>query len=508
MKNFQLIKYSLIVFTGIIILLNILSDRFFLRLDVTEDNRYTLSEATKDILRDLQEPVTIKAYFSEELPPQLLQARKEFTDLLVEYARRSNGMVMYEFIDPSGDEAMEMEVQQAGVPPFQVQVRNNDKFEATVVYMGAVIQMGESQPEVIPQILENMPLEYYLTSAIKKVSVVEKPGIAFLQGHGEPGPQAFAQALQQLDVLYQTDFISLSDTADALAPYNTLAIVAPTDSFPASHLRQLDNFLAKGNNLFIAINRVQADLQNGFGSSVNTGLEAWLASKGVNVENAFLTDANCGRVGVMQNMGGFRMQQQIPFPYIPIIKNFNPDHPVSKGIEQAIFAFMSPVDVSVDSSISVTTLAYSSDNSGTASAPAYFNVQKNWTEVDFPRKNLPVAVALQGDLDGNIPSKMIVFGDGDFAVNTSGQQGQQINPDNISLLTNSIDWLTDETGLINLRTKEVTSRPIKDLEDGKKAFLKWLNFLLPIIIILLIGLIRWQRQNMKRIKRMQPNYVK
>mgnify|MGYP006312770221 CR=1 FL=1 len=154
MKNIQIIKYSILLLTGIIILVNILSAKFFVRLDVTEDDRYTLSDATKEILKDLQQPVTIKAYFSEEMPPRLEQIKKEFTDLLVEYARRSDGMVMYEFINPSESEEIANEAQQAGIPPTQVQVRNNDKFEAMVVYLGAVIQMGESNPEVIPQVLE------------------------------------------------------------------------------------------------------------------------------------------------------------------------------------------------------------------------------------------------------------------------------------------------------------------------------------------------------------------
>jgi len=508
MKNFQVIKYSVLLLTGIIILLNVLSGRFFVRLDVTQDDRYTLSDATKDVLQGLQEPVTIKAYFTKELPPQLMRAKQEFSDLLVEYARRSNGMIMYEFIDPSENEQLEAEAQQAGIPPLQAQVRNNDKFEAMVVYLGAIIQMGESAPETIPQILENMPLEYYLTSAIKKVSITDKPSIAFLQGHGEPGPQAFQQARQQLDVLYQTDFITLTDTTNVLEDYNTLAIIAPTDSFPASHLQQIDNFLASGNNLMVALNRVDADLQNGMGIGLTTGLEGWLAEKGIIVENSFLTDANCGRVSVMQNMGGFRVQQQIPFPYIPIIKNFNADHPISKGIEEAIFSFLSPISVTADSSVTVTTLAYSSDNSGSASVPTYFNPQRNWTDSDFPRKNLAIAAAIEGNLAGSIPSRMVVFGDGDFAVNTGGQENQQMNPDNVSLLTNSIDWLADETGLIELRTKEITSRPIKDLEDGKRSFLKWLNFLLPILLIIVIGIYRWQRQNLRRIKRMQVNYVK
>ena len=508
MKNIQVLKYSLLMITGIIILVNVLSSRFFVRIDATEDDRYTLSQATRNVLEELDEPVTIKAYFTKEVPPGLLQARKEFNDLLVEYSRRSGGMVLYEFIDPSGDPKTEQEAQQAGIPPMQVQVRNNDKFEAMVVYLGATVQMGESSPEVLPQILEGMPMEYHLTSAIKKLSVIDKPRIAFLQGNGEPSLAALNQVRAQLNVLYETTVVTLTDSTDELAGFNTLAIVAPADTIPESHLQQLDNFLARGNNIFIAINRVDADLQNGFGMSLTTGLEAWLGGKGIEVENSFLVDANCGRVGVVQNMGGFQVQQQIPFPFLPIIKNFNPDHPISKGIEEAIFSFVSPISFREDSLITYTPLAYSSDKSGSQSAPAYFNPQRNWSDSDFPRQKLPIALAVEGPLAGTIPSKMVVSSDGDFAVNPGGQGGQQINPDNVSLFTNSIDWLTDVSGLIDLRTKEVTSRPIDDLEDGKKAFLKWLNFLLPIILILLIGIYRWQMQNLRRIKRMQENYVK
>lgn len=505
-----MLKYSIIISIAIIILLNILSGRFFLRLDTTQDQRYTLSHASRTILRELEEPVTIKAYFTKKLPPQLYQGRQEFNDLLMEYASRSGGMVLYEFIDPSENEELEQEAQSNGIPPIQVQVRNKDKFEAMVCYMGAIIQMGESEPEVIPQITSGMAMEYYLTSAIKKVSIVNKPGIAFLQGHGEPGLSALLQAKNQLDVLYKSDFIFLSDTADALAPYNTLAIIAPTDSFPESHLQQLDNFLDKGKNIFIALNRVEADLQNGFGMEVNTGLESWLSDKGIMIENSFLVDANCGRVGVVQNMGGFTIQQQIPFPYLPIIKNFNKEHPISKGIQEAIFSFVSPITVRADSGVTVIPLAYSSGKSGTEISPVYFDVGKNWSDSDFPKQSLIVAVSLEGNLSGkgNSNSKMVVFSDGDFAINRDYQSSQSINPDNVSLLINSIDWLTDVTGLIDLRTKEITSRPIKDLEDSTKTLLKWLNFLLPILLIIGFGLYRWQKQSVLKIKRMQDNYVR
>ena len=507
MKKFQILTYTILILAAIIVFLNILSSRLSFRVDTTQDKRYTLSRATKDILNELDSPVTVKAYFTKKLPPQLYQAREEFRDLLVEYASRSNGMVVYEFIDPSESEAIANEAQSNGIPPVQVQVRNKDKFEAMVCYMGATIQMGESPPEVIPQIMQGMPMEYQLTTSIKKVSIMDKPNIAFLQGHGEPGQMQLQQAISQLDVLYSSDFIQLNDTTDALAPYNTLAIIAPRDSFPDSHLEQLDRFLAQGNNLLLAVNRVDADLQNGYGMSVSTGLEGWLEGKGIRIGNSFLVDANCGQVGVIQNMGGFRVQQQIAFPYFPLIQNFNKEHPITKGIQEAIFSFISPIQINPDTSLKVTPLANSSNRSGTQNSPVYFDVGKNWNENDFPQSNLIIAAAIEGRLNGDMPAKMVVFGDGDFAVVQDPQNMQNINPENVSLLTNSIDWLTDETGLISLRTKEITSRPIKEMEDSKKSFLKWLNFLLPILVIIVIGLFRWQAQNIKRINRMQENYV-
>jgi len=119
-----------------------------------------------------------------------------------------------------------------------------------------------------------------------------------------------------------------------------------------------------------------------------------------------------------------------------------------------------------------------------------------------------IAASVEGKFNGNNAAKMVIFSDGDFAVSQNPQNQQNMNPDNISLLTNSIDWLTDETGLIDLRTKEITSRPIEEMDDGKKTFLKWFNFLLPVIIIIVIGIYRWQMQNIKRVNRMQENYVK
>jgi ABC-type uncharacterized transport system involved in gliding motility auxiliary subunit len=116
-----------------------------------------------------------------------------------------------------------------------------------------------------------------------------------------------------------------------------------------------------------------------------------------------------------------------------------------------------------------------------------------------------VAGILEGKLSGESNSRIILVSDGDFAVNGS-QRGNQLPQDNVSLMVNSIDWLSDDTGLIDLRTKEITSRPVKEMSDGTRAFLKWFNFLLPILLIIVYELIRMQINRNKRIKRMEVSY--
>lgn len=495
---------SLIVLIGIVILINLFVDRFFFRLDFTEDQRYTLSNATENILESLEEPVTVTAYFSEELPPNIAKIRRDFKELLVEYSSVSGGNVLFEFVDPAKDEETEQKAMQAGIQPVYLDVRDKDQAMQKKAFLGAVIQSGEQEKEVIPYIQPGAAMEYALSSSIKKISVIDKPVIGFLQGHGEPSLQAFMQVMQQLMVLYDIRPVRLPDTSFTdLSEYKTIAIVAPKDSLNPNHLRQLDNYMESGGNLVVAINRVQGDLSTASGSTINTGLENWLMSMGITVENNFVTDAQCGQVTVQTN-SPFNFVKS--FPYLPVFTNFN-EHPVTQGLEQVMMQFVSSITFNNDSSIEFTPLVYSSETAGTQPPPLYFDIEKDWTEADFPLSNLVVAATFTGKLTGKGNSKMVVIGDGDFPVNGEGQNARQIQADNASLLVNSIDWLTDETGLIDLRTKGVTARPIDQVEDSTKTLLKWLNFLLPVILFVVYGFLRMQRKRNSRVKRMEEGYI-
>lgn len=501
MKQKLLITTLLVI--GIVLVINFLSNEVHLRLDFTDDQQYTLSQATLDILDELNEPVTVKAYFSQDLPANIGKSRQDFQDMLMEYSNRSNGMLVYEFVNPNESEEKEQEALQQGIQQVMINVREKDQVKQQKAFLGATVNLAERK-DVIPLIQPGMSMEYALSTAIKKISIAEKPVIGFIQGHGEPGLSEMGQMREQLDVLYSSREIRI-DSSEIPNDIKTVALIRPTDTVPGTHLRRLDNFLSRGGRLLIAINRVQGNLQQAYGAVVTTGVENWLAQKGVQVADAFIVDAKCGAITVSQQQGFFTMQSQLSFPFLPAIARFA-NHPASKGLETIFLEFASPVTYAGDTSKRFTGLAFASEQSGSMAAPLQFDINKKWTPNDFVQPGLPVAGALEGRLAGNTSGKMVIIGDGDLAINGTGQQARRVQPDNVHLVVNSIDWLSDDTGLIELRTKGASSRPLRELEESTRTMLKYINFLLPILLVIGYGLIRMQENRMTRLKRMSENY--
>lgn len=500
------IQITIFLVFAILLLVNLLSTKLFFRLDFTEDQRYSLSDATLNILENLNEPVTITAFFSENLPPDVAKVRQDFRDLLVEYSNKSGNMVVYEFVNPNENQEVEMKAQQNGIQPLMINVRERDQLKQQRAYLGAIIQLGEKK-EVIPFLQPGAAMEYALSTGIKKLSVDVKPKIVFLQGNNEPSIEEMVQLREQLNVLYDVDTITLENKT-VPAEIKTLVVINPKDTLSQNVFNNLDEFLSRGGNIVAAYNSVDGDLQNGMGNVVNSNFGDWLKQKGIEVEKNFLIDVNCSNVMVRQQQGGFSFSTPISFPYIPIITNFT-EHPITEGLENVVMPFVSPIKLSVvDTSISVIPLALTSDKTGIQNAPLYFDVSKDWGAADFGMSALPIAVVLERKLSGNTKSRLIVFSDGDFIINGAGQRPQQLQPDNVNLMANSIDWLSDDTGLVELRTKGVSARPIDPtLEDGTKLVIKYLNFLLPIILIIVYGIYRYQVNLRKKNKLMSESYV-
>ena len=132
------------VLFAIVIVVNMISNNLFFRLDFTADKRYTLSDATEDIVRNLEDVITISAYFTDksQLPPQLQSTYQDFRDLLIEYESLSDGNIVFEFINPNESEETEADAQQNGVGPILVNIRESDQVKQMRAYLGVKLEMG------------------------------------------------------------------------------------------------------------------------------------------------------------------------------------------------------------------------------------------------------------------------------------------------------------------------------------------------------------------------------
>ena len=502
--NKRSIYVKFLIVIGIIIMANLIADQLYLRLDFTADQRYTLSNATKDVLTELEDVVTVKAYFSEDLPPQLLNNKRDFEDQLIEYENRASGNIVYEFINPNESEELEREAQQAGINPVIINVTEKDQVQQMKAYMGASLSLGD-RTEVIPLIQPGAAMEYDLTTAIKKVAIEDKPKVGLLQGHGEPGLNAFGQLRQQLSVLYDVETFTL-DEGEVPTFYKAIIVANPSDTIPAGHLAKLDNYLNIGGSIFVAKNTVDGDLQNAqLLNNDPIGITRWLSDKGISIGQQFVVDANCAAVSVRQQTGFFTVNTQVNFPYFPRIGEFG-DHPITQGLEGILLPFVSNVRfTNADTAVTSTPLLWSSEQSGFVSAPGFIDINKKWSNADFTAGSQPLAIAVEGNITGNGNSRLVVVGNGTFFNNGENGQQQQ-SPDNINFASNAIDWLADDTGLIDLRTKGITSRPLDKVEDDTKALLKYGNVFLPILLVLIYALIRRQINARKKQKWLQGIY--
>lgn len=498
--------FQLIVVAAILVVVNLISSQLYFRADFTEDQRYTLSSATKGVLGDLSDVVTVKAYFSEDLPTQLISTRQDFEDLLVEYENRSDGYLVFEFLNPNENEQKEQEAQTAGISPVIVNVRERDQVKQMRAYMGAILQMGDRK-EIIPVIQPGAAMEYALTTAIKKIAIEDKPKLGLIQGHGEPSLGEIMQLHAQLNVLYSVEPVNLADTTEIPAYYRALAWINPTDSIPEAHFDMVQRYLGRGGKLFVAYSNLNGDLSQAYLSlGDDIGMNSWLSRLGVQLGREFIIDAECATVSVQQQTAFGIMRTQIQFPYFPVIKEFA-EHPASFGLESVFVPFVSSVSFSkADTALSVTNLLFTSEQSGIVHPPSPINIQRQWTESDFRAGAQPVALAVEGSIAGNSAARLVVIANGQFIINGPQGQQQQLNSDNVNFASNAIDWLADDTGLIALRTKGVTARPLEQVDDSTKELLKYGNVLLPIVLILVYAFVRKQRNQRKRQQWAEGNY--
>jgi len=512
-KSQTLLRVVLVL--GILILLNFISVRIFSRLDLTKAGVYTLSDASKNLMSNLDDRITVKAYFTEDLPVPYNNNRRAVLDILNDYKAYSKGNLFYEFISPEGEKS-EREAQQAGIPPVEVQVVKEDKFEVKRAFLGLVM-MYEDRKEVLPVIQNLGSLEYDISAAIKRLTTRTKKRIGYTTGHQETELTGMQHASKEINSQYETVPVDLSlSTAEIPKDLAALLIIAPKTKFSDTAKYQIDQYLMSGGKVAFLLNKMNVDLnaQYKVAQPVEIGLDDMLENYSIRINNDLVRDVQCASITVMQNQGQFQMRSQIPFPYLPNAVNVDRSNPIVKDLQGLIFFFVSSLDttLTVNKGLKAEVLVRTSKHSGRQSGYVMIDPFRHYTPEEMAESNIPLAVVVSGSfksffsaesgsaaggegkslaarVDKSPDTRVIVVGDGDFMKDDFAG-----NRSNLTFFVNIVDFLADDAGLITIRSKDISQPPLEQISDGTKKLVKYGILLLPPFLVIGYGLLRWRRR--------------
>lgn len=515
MKNRNQIVLLVVLVFFILVVINLIGIRVFTRIDLTESKIFTLSPASKNLVKSLDDKFLVKAYFTADLPAPYNNNRRYLQDQLDEYRAYGGGNFQYEIIDPSTEE-LEQEAQRYRIPPVQVQVVKEDKLQVEKAYMGLVFLYGDKQ-EQLPVVQTTANLEYEISSTIKKMTSKELKKIGFLTGHGEPDLESIKRLREMLAKQYEVTTVDISSGQSIPFDISVLVIMAPNKPFKSWEKFLIDQYLMKGGKIAFFLNRINATLQNQMAAGLKIEMDDLLESYGVRINADLVRDVKCAMITIQQQAGFFMIQNQIPFAYLPMAMTFSKTSPIVKDMGAIIFFFASSIDTSIASSknLNLDVLVSSSAKSGRQSVENFFpiNPTAQMTPDQFTESGIPLAVTLEGiftshfsekevvldstvqsridtagRLSKSVATKIAVVGDGDFCQD----QYSGGNKDNIIFASNLIDWLADDIGLASIRSREAGAKPLEEVSEGAKSFVKGINLALPPMLVVLVGILRWR----------------
>lgn len=491
-----------IVLFIVLIGINVLSQRFFFRVDLTQNNIYTLSSGSKNIIRGIDGNITIKTYFSENMPPDVLPVAQDAKDLFEEYERYSDGKVTFEVVNPTNED-FKTKAEEAGVPEIQFSEYSSDKFEIAQGFLGAAIYYNETT-EAIPLITNVSNLEYEVSSRIYKLTTEDKGKVGFLTGHGEKNIYAdYSQINQVLSRQFTVDAIDLSD-GKPINPeeFKVLIIAAPTGALPNRDLFEIDQYIMRGGRVIFLTDLYTLDYQAPTLTKTDSNLNDLLNNYGVEVKSSVLLDES-----FLPLPSGYT---QITYPYWvrTLRENMYTENPALFNLESLVFFWTNPLtEFEIGDNRTFTKLIQTTEK-------AWEKVGADTISVDFEQftpigqQQYTIAALVEGKqeskfteqkipgledketedlrtkddprVDSTEDAKIVVIGDSEF-ISDSLISGSEQNP---TFFLNMVEWLSSSKDLLEIRSKNVTQRPLDITEEGERIFVKIINVgLVPVILV-------------------------
>ena len=545
---------------AIVLLINFLGSFYFQRFDLTTEKRYTLAESTRTLLKNLDDEVYLKVYLSGDFNPGFTRLRNETREILDEFRAYSKNQVQYKFITPgeglSREEATNVERQlyTKGLMPEELTTKGRDKTTQSIIWPGALVSykgkeavwqiFTRQSPGVdIDQSINNSveELEYSLTNTIRKLQRDKKAEVTFLEGHSELDTVSAYDLMRTLSEYYVVNRTAITPGKElsALKGTDALIIAQPDSAFTDKEKYVIDQFIMNGGKVMWLIDPLYTDLDSlrrGFTIGINRPLniEDMLFKYGVRLNPVMLQDLQCGylnmNVGLQKGQPKFQL---LPWLYFPLVLADN-DHPIVKNLDLIKFDYASTLDTIVSAhGIKKTILLKSSKYTKTIAAPARIHLamaRARPRESQFINSYQPVSCLLEGQfssfvenrlpsalrndtsfkhLDRGKPTKMIVISDGDLARNDYQRSSGQVFPlgfdrntqqtfANKKFLLNCVNYLLDDEGMLQLRSREVKLR----LLDKKKLSTqrgKWqfINVAGPLLLVIAFALLQYYLRRKK-----------
>ncbi len=539
----------------LILLINQLASQRSIRLDLTEEKRYTVSNATKALLQNLDEEVYFEVYLAGELPSNFERFQKSIGEMLDQFKDASGNLVSYKFIDPSQANNSQARNQfyqsliEKGIQPTNLNYKNadGDKMEK-LIFPGAIVSkgMGEVPANLLkgssaadPEVMLNQAvegLEYELASAVASLSTNSLNKIGYITGHGSPDSLEIAGFKSAVLSSYNLYNVSLKDKTE-LTGHDAIVIAKPSKSFSEDEKYLLDQYLMKGGNLLFFIDALSIpSLDSVFGEGTvaiprELNLTDMLFKYGARINQNYILDVNSGQFPVVTgNIGNQPQIQMIPWPFNPVITNFS-NHPSVRNLDAILGQFISEVDTVKAEGIKKTPLLTTSQYTKVLGPPvrvAFNDLRDELRPERFTSGPKTIGYLLEGKFSslyanrliprgfdkgtflpkGN-DGKVIIVGDGDIVRNeVDPESGSPLELGvepfsgttyaNKDFVLNLLEYVVDDSGLMEARSREVKIRPL-DRVKVKQERNKWqiINVVLPVVLILLLGLLKWYLRNRK-----------
>ena len=523
-----------------------------LRLDLTEDSRYTLSKPTRKVLSGVKNDIYVQVYLDGDIPIPLKRLKRSVSEMLDEFRITSGHKIDFEFINPSeGKDSKQRETQyqtlvNKGLTPINIQSGDIEGGSTQkIIFPGMIVNYNGI--EIPVNFLENNPsipyeqnilhsvegLEYEMIQTISTLSSDTIYKVAFLEGQDEISEIQTADITMNLAKFFTIDRGAIGGKAGILDKYAAVVIAGPEKEFNESDKLVLDQYIMNGGKVMWLFDEVAVNADSlVYGTTVGLyrplNIEDQLFRYGARVNPVIVQDIECMIIRLTVMSAGAR-QQVVPAPwvYYPLL-NPSQDNPITRNLNKVKGEFVNFIDtVGLDPAIKKRILLTTSNLSRTISPPVLISLKEAELapkENDFNKSNLPVAVLLEGVFpsafrnrmtdklteDKNFrikteskKNKMIVIADADIIRNEVRRVGLKETPfplgqdkytgqvfGNKDFLVNCLNYLVDDNGIMELRSRELKLRLLNSakIKTGK---LKWqlVNTAGPILIVVLAGLI-------------------